>query len=304
MASKKLFLIGHPGAGKTCITKAFFEGEDPKKLLGDLGAPEPTLGVEHYKSTWIDIDIGILDSAGQEMEKFITGDEIDKEMSFGGSDAIIYVFDIEYWIQNKNFVIDMLKKVIEVKNEYSPDAVIYAFCHKIDLIAIDIENRAKIFDDVRSEIQEKLGIKIVFTSIDPRFIHSLFRSMQIILNDLSKRGNKLESFLKQLNLKEKQIALIMLDNNYRIISEQRTDEVSIDSVFNSVSFVQAVNRAFQKIDKTDYIVDSSIVSKNKHQILIKGYGNNDFGIKFVIFIGKNIPNDLINEVTKFITSSS
>ncbi|MHA1341021.1 MAG: hypothetical protein ACTSRZ_13780 [Promethearchaeota archaeon] len=303
MTSKKLFLIGHPGAGKTCITKAFFEGEDPKKLLSDLGSPEPTLGVEHYKSTWIDIDVGILDSAGQEMERFITGDDIDKEMSFGGSDGIIYVFDIEQWIENKDFILDILKKVIDIKNEYSPDAIIYAFCHKIDLIALDVENRAKIFEDVKNEIQEKMGIKTVFTSIEPRFIHSLFRSMQIILNDLSKRGNKLEAFLKQLILKEKGTALIMLDKSYRIISERRSDDISVVSMYNIITFIKSINKAFQRIDKTDFVLNGVIKSNNNQQILIRGLNNNDYGIKFVIILGKQASMDIVDEVIKFVTSS-
>ncbi|MBD3352567.1 MAG: hypothetical protein GF364_13850 [Candidatus Lokiarchaeota archaeon] len=303
MVSKKIFIIGPPAAGKTCITKAFFEGEQPDKLLSDFGSPEPTLGVEHYKCAWIDTDIGVLDSSGQEMSRFLDGEDIEKEMSFGSSDAIVYVFDIEDWMKNSKEILTNLKKAMSVQEKYAPNARMFSFCHKIDLIAIDPEERVKIFEDVKKKIQKDLGIKVVFTSIDPNFIHTLFRSMQIILNDLSKKGTELEQFIKDLLLKGESSALILLNRDYRVISERRSDDISVLSMYNVINFVKSINKSFSKIKNGDFLAEGIVKSYKGNQVIIRGLKNNKYSIAFVIIFSEKATLKTVDRVLEFIGSS-
>lgn len=300
MNTKKILIVGFPNAGKTCITKAFFEGEDPEKLLSDLGAPEPTLGIQHYRVSWIDTEVGIVDSSGQEILRFLEGDELDKEMTFGAADAIIYVFDIENWMEDQETVIENLKKSLKVRDEMAPDAKVFTFCHKIDLIALDLEKRASIFEEIKKKIQEEMKIKTIFTSIEPRFIHTLFRSMQIILNDLSKKGSSLEDFIKEILLNHGTSALILLNNEYRVISERRSKAISVVSMYRIITFVKAIDKAFRKIDNNDVFDRGKIESNMGMKIVIKSLKNNSYGVKFVIMASETASLDTVEKIIGFI----
>lgn len=300
MFSKKIFILGLPAAGKTCITKVFFEGEDPEKLLSDMGAPQPTYGIEHYTTSWIETDVGILDSSGQELERFLSGDKIDQEMSFGSADAILYVFDIENWINNKELVLTNLEKVLKIKDEICPSAVVYAFCHKIDLIAVDPEKRAPIFEDIKNKIQKEMKVMTVFTSIAPRFTHSLLRSMQLILNDLSKHGSFLEGFLKDLIFKQKNTGLILLDKEYKIISEHRGEYISVSSLYNIVNLLRTINKSFERAGKMDYLETGQFKSKEGIYLIIRGLKANKYKIAFVILIADNDSLNITDKVIDFI----
>jgi GTPase SAR1 family protein len=303
MYSKKIFILGLPAAGKTCITKVFFQGEDPEKLLSDMGAPQPTYGVEHYTTSWIETDVGILDSSGQELDRFLSGDKIDQEMSFGSADAILYVFDIENWINNKELVLSNLKKVIKIKEEICPSAIIYAFCHKIDLIAIDPEKRAPIFEDVVNKIQKQLKVMTVFTSIAPQFIHSLLRSMQLVLNDLSKHGSFMEGFLKDLIMKQNNTGLVMLDKEYKIISEHRSESISVSSLYNIVNLLRTINKSFERAGKMDYFDNGLFKSKEGMQLIIRGLNPNKFKIAFVIIFTETESLNVVDKIIDFIVNS-
>lgn len=303
MISKKILIIGLPNAGKTCITKTFFEGVDPKKLLSSEGSPEPTLGVQNYISSWIDTQIGIIDSSGQEFQKFIEGNNYDQEIIFGNADIIIYVFDINNWLKEKNIVIRNLKKILEIKDKLAIDAEIFSFCHKIDLLKSEKNQKTSLFTEIEYEIQSQHGIKTIFTSIEPEFIHSLFYSMQIILNKLSKRGTSLESFLKEILLKIKSSALVLLDEEYKLISDRRSEDISVVSLYNFINFIKLLNSSLQKIENSDFFKDGIFHSKKGMNIMMKSLEKNEYGIKYVIMVSQNANMKTLEKIIDFIMIS-
>ncbi len=299
-SSKKLLIIGFPGAGKTCIKKAFFEGEDPKKLLTELGAPEPTMGVQHFSYSWLDTEVGMVDSSGQEFERYISGDIFEKEMTFGSSDAIVYVFDINNWMEEQEIVIENLEKVINVRDELTPSAKIYAFCHKIDIITLDSKTRATAFSDIKDKLQKGLLIKTVFTSIDPRFIHTLFRSLQIILNDLSKVGTSLESFIRDVLLKMSKTSVILLDDKFKVISERRTEGMSIYINEEMVKIAKNLNETYINLNSTD-LLDFSLISSYKGlNILIKRIHSSKFGMSYIIIGSKTASKKALSRIIEIL----
>ncbi|MHA1717974.1 MAG: GTPase [Promethearchaeota archaeon] len=181
--SKKLLFIGFPSAGKTSIKKTFFDKEDPNSILGDE-APEPTRGLVHFIYSWFNAEVGIVDSSGQEFESYVSmGNDVERVMAFEGSDIVIYVFDVSNWKDEEEKVISNLEKIISTKNEIAPNSKIYAFCHKIDLLSSDDKNNIL---KVKEILEKSLGIKTTFSSIQPEYIHTLFRSMELILNETKK----------------------------------------------------------------------------------------------------------------------
>ena len=182
-SSKKLLIIGFPASGKTCIKKSFFDKEDPNSLLG-VSAPEPTRGLVNFIYSWFNAEVGIVDSSGQEFNSYVSDDENDEQINaFEGSDIIIYVFDVINWKEESENVIENLKKIIKTKDKISPDSKIYAFCHKIDLLTDPDKNSIL---KVKEILEKELNIKASFSSIQPEYIHTLFRSMELILKKTMK----------------------------------------------------------------------------------------------------------------------
>ena len=180
-SSKKLLIIGFPAAGKTCIKRSFFDKEDPQSLLGS--APEPTRGLVHFIYSWFNTEVGVVDSSGQEFINYVSDENDEQINAFKGSDIIIYVFDVINWKEESANVIENLKKIIMTKDKISPDSKIYAFCHKIDLLSDPDRNSIL---KVKEILEKELNIKASFSSIQPEYIHTLFRSMELILKETMK----------------------------------------------------------------------------------------------------------------------
>ncbi|MCK4380178.1 MAG: 50S ribosome-binding GTPase, partial [Candidatus Lokiarchaeota archaeon] len=62
---EKITLIGRAGVGKTSIIKVMFEGENPKDLINN--PLEPTRGIIPKIYSWMDIELSIFDTSGQEL---------------------------------------------------------------------------------------------------------------------------------------------------------------------------------------------------------------------------------------------
>ena len=127
--SKKIIFVGPSGAGKTTLRKLFFEGENSNKLLEY--ALEPTYGEESLilRLPGINEDIGIFDLAGQENERWFS---VDENSIFLDTKVILVIIDITAGLDE---IITFIKRVIEVRNNLTPETMIYVLLHKIDLVS-------------------------------------------------------------------------------------------------------------------------------------------------------------------------
>ncbi len=164
--SKKIVFVGPSGAGKTTLRKLFFEGENSTKLLEY--ALEPTYGEESLilRLPGIKEDIGIFDLAGQENERWLSTDE---NSIFYGTKVIIVVIDISSSLED---ILNFINRIIEIRNELTPETLIYVLLHKIDLV------REKRIRDINAGINnafrsEKL-IKFLFTSLKKKYFTQTF----------------------------------------------------------------------------------------------------------------------------------
>ena len=149
-----------------------------------VSAPEPTRGLVHFIYSWFNAEVGIVDSSGQEFISYVSDEENEEQINaFEGSDIIIYVFDVINWKEESENVIENLKKIITTKDKISPESKIYAFCHKIDLLTDPDKDSILKVKDI---LEKELKIKASFSSIQPEYIHTLFRSMELILKETMK----------------------------------------------------------------------------------------------------------------------
>ncbi len=299
--SKKMLFIGFPYAGKTCIKKTFFDGVDPRSLLGD-STPEPTRGLVHFVYLWLDAEVGIVDSSGQEFDQYVSvGNNQEKSVAFYESDIIVYVFDIQNWQKDQEKVIGNLKKVVKTRNSTSANAQIYAFCHKIDLLEGNNQDKANLFLDIKSKIEKNYGIKTIFTSIQPDLIHTVMRSMQIILNKSSVAGNSIEDYCRSIIKEYTESAIFLLNNKNQVLCQMNTPEFNLDDLSKMVLLVENQLNILSQTSQFRNINYSVIFSKNDFVLIVKSINIFKFGVSNVVFIRKNINKDTILDIVNKLT---
>lgn len=85
---KKILLLGRAGVGKSSLKKIIFEGRNPDELL--IHSLAPTRGIETSAYSWLDLELSVFDTSGQELKNLLE-DESEQLLAFGGVDIVIYV---------------------------------------------------------------------------------------------------------------------------------------------------------------------------------------------------------------------
>ncbi|MEX2683979.1 MAG: ADP-ribosylation factor-like protein [Candidatus Sigynarchaeota archaeon] len=182
--AKKIVFIGPASAGKTTLRKIFFEYQTSEQLL-QYGL-DPTYGIESLVLN-LGQEIGVFDLAGQENSRWIETEE--KEI-FAGTSIIILVFDVSSPINN---IFDFITKLVKVRDEISPEAMIFMLIHKIDLVS------PSTLESIKQEISSKIEgiplLKINYTSIKKEF----FIDTLGVFLDIIKVVKSEEMMLEQVN---------------------------------------------------------------------------------------------------------
>ncbi|WP_457557627.1 Rab family GTPase [Candidatus Harpocratesius sp.] len=236
-SSRKLLFLGSCGVGKTSIKKIIFESASSDEILNK--PMEPTYGLIHYKIDYLDLDLGIADLAGQEIEHFLQ-DSFDSEIDpFESCDLVVYVFDPPYWETNSQDIINHLKKIRSklsnlLSNSGNPH--IFVLCHKIDLID------PKRINEFKDTVIKSLNVdqdKIFFTSVKSAFLSSLFKAMQVILSNISERVNQIRDAIKAELDEKKRMGIILLQDN-KILLEISTSDLPVFSVINIIPMIKSI----------------------------------------------------------------
>ena len=200
--SKKIIFVGPSGAGKTTLRKLFFEGENSNKLLEY--ALEPTYGEESLilRLPGINEDIGIFDLAGQENERWLSTDE---KSIFLETKVILVIIDITSSLDE---IVNFIKKVLKVRNNLTPETMIYVLLHKIDLAT------PKRISEIKAGINaafsaEKL-IKFIFTSLKKKYFTQTFSYFIEIMKTCISDESSEESLM--FNVIDESVKLVFLIN--------------------------------------------------------------------------------------------
>ncbi len=206
-SAKKILLLGPPNSGKTSIKRVFFEGVDSEEILNR--SLEPTRGFSHFVYKWLDMELGVADSSGQELNQYLSQDHsFEKDIAFEAADIVIYNFDYPYWESNADDAIKTVESTVEIAKSYNPECKIFVFCHKSDLIPGP--QKVAVIKEIGSKIKSKFKIPVFFTSIQAEHISSLYKSMQDILGVVSPLSTQLETILSGvIGTTDKTIALVL-----------------------------------------------------------------------------------------------
>lgn len=215
-SSNKILLLGPPNSGKTSIKKVFFEGVDSEHILES--SIEPTRGFSHFVYKWLDMELGVADSSGQELNYYLSAKHsFEQEIAFEDADIVIYNFDYPYWESKAEVVIDDLERIIKIAKSYNKDCHVCAFCHKSDLIPGP--QKVAVFKDVASKIKTQINIPLYFTSIQAERISTLYKAMQEVLGQVSPLSTQISSILSDvIGSSQKTIALV-LNRDQSIINQ-------------------------------------------------------------------------------------
>ncbi len=156
--AKKIVFVGPASTGKTTLRKIFFEYQTSEQLL-QFGL-DPTYGMESLVLK-LGQEIGVFDLAGQENSRWMESEE--KEV-FAGTSIIIAVFDVSSPVDN---ILEFVRKLVKVRDEVSPSALIFMLAHKIDLVST--QALEKLRGELSAKVENIQLLKIKFTSIKKEF---------------------------------------------------------------------------------------------------------------------------------------
>ncbi len=277
--NKKIIFIGPSGAGKTTIRKMFFEGENSKKLLEY--ALEPTYGEESLilRLPGINENIGIFDLAGQENHRWL---ETDENSIFVDSKLILVVIDIS---SDFGLISEFIRKIVDIRDQLSPNSMIYVLLHKIDLI--DDKKFKEVKTNTILTFSDTKLFKIKFTSLKKKYlVHTFSDFLEIMKSCLIEEDS------------EDALEFNVIDESIKIISE----------IKNQISISKKV--LIEKLNRPEKLVNYLIESlEKKNHISIQDLENDevisltDFGKDYFSNILKSFSSKLIVENENLVKSN-
>jgi small GTP-binding protein len=206
--SQKIVFVGFPDAGKTSTKLFLFEKIKQERILNTTIQPTEGVDVSYYK--FIDLNISLFDTSGQELNRWFQKDE----ETLHSAEMIIFFFSVWNWIENSDIVKDNLKKIIDLKSkEKMTESNVIIFCHKIDLLTPD---KQYLIDEIRQFISQ-FNTPIFFTSIKNGGNQDLILGIQLILERFSSINSSLNQILLPIASRNKMEPLILLDNYHRVV---------------------------------------------------------------------------------------
>ncbi len=283
-SSKKLLVIGRAGTGKTTVKKIVFEGNDPNDLLSN--PLEPTRGILPSVYSWLDLELGLFDSSGQELSDLLESKvDNDQILAFENTDIIIYLFDYPTWVSNSQLIMDDIQKVLAIIKEKSYTAKLIVFFHKIDLIKI--ESRREILEEITNTIKKKSDVPIYYTSIYPNLIYSLYNAFYELLSSFSKETVYLKNILDN-SIRDFSKTMFFITNlNDSIIVQSMSKDFNTVMINHSHKLITQLNKTFENMVNNDRI-EHLILSSFNFNIIMNSLNYQKFGLKNLICLSETL----------------
>lgn len=280
---KKILLVGRAATGKSSIKEVIFEGKLPLEIISD--PLEPTRGLTPSVYSWLDIDLGIFDSAGQELS-YMLEDKNEQILAFENTDIILYIFDYLMWIENKELIFRDIKKISKIIEQESYKAKMMLFLHKIDLI--NDKSREKIINDIKSQVKDLLNLQIYFTSLYPNLIYNTYNVFYEILSSFSKETTYIKEILDDKIRGYSKSMCFITNQNSSIIAQSMSNDFNFKIINQIHKLIVQLDQSFEDMsinDNIDYLFLSSL---KKFNIILKYLNLLKFNMKNLILISETI----------------
>ena len=246
---RKLLLLGRAGVGKTTLKKIIFEGEDPNKLLHH--SLEPTRGIETSNYSWLDLELSVFDTSGQELDNLLN-EVTEQDVAFGNADAVIYIFDYNNWQSNSQEIADEIKEIHKIIRRINKEAKLMVIYHKIDLIPEVIRNNVKILTyQIQSITNLPIKDSLHFTSIDEDYIYSIHNAFSEILSRFSEKTFSLKKTLDASVRDFSKSICYITDYNNGIIVQSKSNDFNINLIYESYRILYHLTQKKKKIILND-----------------------------------------------------
>ncbi len=282
---KKILILGKPEVGKSTIKNIVFEGANPEDLLKNPLSPTKTLTPTAY--SWLDLDLGVFDSAGQRSDELIENKKT-KNMAFSNTDNIVYIFDYKMWQKEKQLIFTDITTYSKIRDELCSNAKFILFVHKIDLIPI--EKRDSELSKIKEEITKRLGSKatIYFTSITPDLIYQLYNAFYEILSGFSEKRSIIKDIIDQ-KMKDASKTMVFITNSKNsIVAQSMTHDFNTNLINDSHNLMAQVDQTLnimKKNDKIDHVLISTLKNLN---IILKYLDLLSHDLKNVVCVSETI----------------
>ena len=236
----KILLLGRAGVGKSTLKEIIFEGRDPDELL--IQSLRPTRGIETSVYSWLDLDLSVFDTSGQEL-KGLLEDESEQLLAFGGVDIVIYIFDYEIWHRDAPEVSDEINKVNQIMRKVNKQAQLVLILHKIDLIPKAVRNNTKIFlHQIQYIVNLPIKYSIYFTSIEQDYIYNVHNAFSEIISKFSEKNFSLKKSLDNTIKNFSECICFITDYNDSIIIQSKSDDFNISLIYESYRIFYYLSR--------------------------------------------------------------
>ena len=281
--NRKIILLGRAGTGKTSIKKLLFEGVQPDKLL--TNPLEPTRGIISKVYRWLDLNLGVFDTSGQELP-FLLQNPKEQEYNLQNTDSLIYIIDYPRWTNDYEEICEEIRKIKDILTQCSIDAKLSVFFHKIDLIPNEFEE--SINNQLNMEIKYKLGLSYYLTSLHPQFSYTLYGAFYQIISGFSQETHHLKIIIDDMIKDLSETMCFVTNKNNSIVVQTMTKDFDIKLINDSHNLIAQLNKSFEEmmyLEKLGHVIISSNKSIN---IILKNLQIKKFNLKNIICISKKL----------------
>ncbi|MCK4379893.1 MAG: GTPase domain-containing protein [Candidatus Lokiarchaeota archaeon] len=282
---EKITLIGRAGVGKTSILKVLFEGENSKDLM--INSPEPTRGIIPKIYSWMDVELSIFDTSGQELS-FLLEDENEQMLAFDKAAIVIYILDYPNWINHSQDIINEINKVFKILRLKNIENNLVLIFHKIDLI----KQKASInYQLMKNGIKERLNlpknIPLYLTSISPELDFTSYNAFSEILSSLSWDSNSLKLIVdEKIKYVSESICFITNKENF-IIVQSMTHDFDTDLIYKLYILVSYYIKSISTNRDFDNEIHSIDSTNRTLSLIVGNLENLNPNLKKLVLISDN-----------------
>lgn len=283
---KKILILGRAGTGKSTLKKIVFEGANPKDLL--YNPLEPTRGISPSIHSWLDLNLGVFDSSGQELASLLI-DEDELSMAFDNTNIVIYVVDYSRWASSSEEITDEIKEIQDIAKRKTSEAKLIVFFHKIDLI--NQELRETQTNQIEMKIHKSVNIPIYFTSIYPNLIYNTYFAFYEILSSFSEENFALKMILDNALEEKKQIMCFLTNRNNTIIAQSMSKDFNTKLINYSHKLIGQLNLTFEDMAINDNIEHLILSSSRDLNIVMVSLLSLNSKLKNLLLISEKVPSN-------------